>query len=131
MTGFSDEQKLLQDSVARFVSDQYEFNTRRKILSTDTGYLPEHWAQFAKLGWLGAAFSEEDGGLGGSATDVAVIADELGKGLFVGPFYKWRHHRWWSCREDRECCPESALACAFNQRRATTRICLCRASIEI
>ena len=86
MTGLSDEQKLLQDSVERFVRDQYEFTTRRKILATESGYLPEHWSQFAELGWLGAAFAESDGGLGGSPTDIAIITDGLGKGLFVGPF---------------------------------------------
>ena len=86
MTGLSDEQKLLTDSVERFVNDRYEFSTRRKILATESGYLPEHWSQFAELGWLGAAFREDDGGLGGSPTDIAIITDELGKGLYVGPF---------------------------------------------
>ena len=86
MSGISEEQKLLKDSVERFVRDQYEFNERRKILSTDSGYLPAQWSQFAELGWLAAPFSEDDGGLGGSPTDMAIIADELGKGLYIGPF---------------------------------------------
>lgn len=86
MSGFSEEQKLLKDSVEKFASDQYEFSARRKILATDSGYLPKHWTQFADLGWLGAPFSEADGGLGGTCTDVAIIAEVLGKGLYVGPF---------------------------------------------
>ena len=86
MSGLSDEQKILKDSVEKFVADQYEFTSRRKILATDSGFLPEQWSQFAALGWLAAPFCEEDGGLGGSPTDIAVIADELGKGLYVGPF---------------------------------------------
>ena len=86
MSGLTDEQKLLKDSVERFIGDQYEFNTRRKIISTESGYLPEHWSQFAELGWLAAPFSEDDGGLGGSSIDIAILADELGKGLYVGPF---------------------------------------------
>ena len=27
--------------------------------------MPANWTQFAELGWLGMAFSEEDGGYGG------------------------------------------------------------------
>ena len=50
----SDEQKLFQDSVTRFVASEYDFMARRKILETETGYLPEHWATFAELGWLAA-----------------------------------------------------------------------------
>ena len=86
MSGLTDEQKLLKDSVERFVGDEYEFNTRRKILSSDPGYLSKHWTQFADLGWLAAPFSQDDGGLGGTPVDIAIVADELGKGLYVGPF---------------------------------------------
>ena len=86
MSGLSEEHKLLKDSVEKFMAGQYEFAARRKILATDSGFLPEHWTQFAELGWLGAPFSETDGGLGGTSTDVAIIADVLGKGLYVGPF---------------------------------------------
>ena len=86
MSGLSEEQRLLKDSVEKFVAGQYEFAVRRKILTTESGFLPEHWTQFAELGWLGAPFSEADGGLGGTSTDVAIIADVLGKGLYVGPF---------------------------------------------
>ena len=58
----SDEQKQLQDAAERFVRDKYAFENRRKIAATEKGWLPENWAQFAELGWLGMPFSEEDGG---------------------------------------------------------------------
>ena len=53
----SDEQKQLQDAAERFVRDKYTFENRRKIAATERGWLPENWAQFAELGWLGMAFS--------------------------------------------------------------------------
>ena len=51
----SDEQKQLQDGAERFVRDKYTFENRRKIVATERGWLPENWAQFAELGWLGMA----------------------------------------------------------------------------
>ncbi|MCZ6831312.1 MAG: acyl-CoA dehydrogenase family protein [Gammaproteobacteria bacterium] len=40
----------------------------------------------AKLGWLALPFAEEDGGLGGSAMDVAVLMEEFGRGLVAEPY---------------------------------------------
>ena len=82
----TDEQRLMATSVERFVAEQYEFSTRRKIIATEPGFSPQHWHQFAELGWLALPFSEPDGGLGGSIRDVTVIAEGLGRGLFAGPY---------------------------------------------
>ena len=84
--GLSDEQKLLRDSVRRFIAEEYEFNTRRRILDSEQGFLDEHWSTFAELGWLAAPFPESDGGLGGSLLDTVVVMEALGKGLFAGPY---------------------------------------------
>lgn len=86
MPALTDEQKLIQDSVARFVRDKYDFTKRQEILGGEKPFLAEHWRQFAELGWIAAAFKEEDGGLGGSLGDIAVIQEQLGQGLYVGPY---------------------------------------------
>jgi alkylation response protein AidB-like acyl-CoA dehydrogenase len=83
---FSEEQIMLRDSVARFVQDDYTFETRRKIVESAAGISPENWQTFAQLGWLSIPFAEEYGGFGGSATDLALVMEELGKGLVVEPF---------------------------------------------
>ena len=83
---YSDEQQMLQDSVQKFVSSQYDFDTRRKIIKSDKGYSDENWALFAELGWLTVPFREEDGGFGGSAVDLMVVMEEFGKGMVVEPF---------------------------------------------
>lgn len=80
------EQQALADSVIRFVEREYDWETRTKVIRSDTGLEPSHWATFAELGWLGAGLSEEAGGFGGSAIENAVIAQELGKGLVTEPF---------------------------------------------
>jgi alkylation response protein AidB-like acyl-CoA dehydrogenase len=72
--------------VARFVQDDYDFDTRRAIASSDDGMSRENWQTFAELGWLSVPFAEELGGFGGSAVDVMVMMEELGKGLVVEPY---------------------------------------------
>ena len=81
----SEEQQMLQDSIARFVNNDYDFDSRAKIIKSETGYSTEHWALFAELGWLMVPFSVEDGGLGGSATDLMVVMEEFGKGIIIEP----------------------------------------------
>lgn len=83
---YSDVQQMLQDSVQKFVSKSYDFDTRTKIVASEEGYSKENWQLFAELGWLAVPFSEESGGLGGSAVDLMVMMEEFGKGNLVEPF---------------------------------------------
>lgn len=83
----SEEQQLLQDSVARFVADHYSLDARRKLADSTLGFSEDHWRQFAELGWLALPFAEEDGGLGGTAIDAMVVMEQLGKGLVLEPFF--------------------------------------------
>jgi len=83
---FSEEQTMLRDSVARFVRDDYDFETRRAAAANDRGHAPENWRTFADLGWLSIPFAEEHGGFGGNALDTMVVMEELGRGLVVEPY---------------------------------------------
>jgi len=83
---YSDEQKLLIDSVERFVLDDYDFDTRKAILKSEDGFRRDLWQQFGELGWLAVPFAEEDGGLGGSAVETMIIMEAFGKGLVVEPY---------------------------------------------
>ena len=83
---FTEEQTMLRDSVARFVQDEYHFDTRVAIAESEQGYSPEKWQTFAELGWLSIPFEEEYGGFGGSAVDVMLVMEELGKGLVLEPY---------------------------------------------
>jgi len=82
----SDEQQMLQDSIARFVQNDYDFDSRAKSIKTDLGYNAGHWKLFADLGWLMVPFTVEEGGLGGSAADLMVVMEEFGKGIVIEPF---------------------------------------------
>jgi pimeloyl-CoA dehydrogenase small subunit len=83
---FTEEQSMIRDSLSRLIREQYDFDTRRKVVESESGWRPEMWAQFAELGLLMAPFSEEDGGLGGGPIDAMVVMEEFGKGLVVEPY---------------------------------------------
>ena len=80
------EQRLLQDSIQKFISTQYSISERNKFITNDHGYDNSNWQQFADLGWLAMTFSEEFGGLGGSLVDSMIMLEAFGKGLVVEPF---------------------------------------------
>ncbi|HEX7759206.1 MAG TPA: acyl-CoA dehydrogenase family protein [Caulobacteraceae bacterium] len=84
---FTEEQSMLRDTVASYLQDKYDFETRRKITASEAGWRPDYWKAFAEeLGILGAPFSEELGGLGGGATENMVVLEEFGKALVVEPY---------------------------------------------
>jgi hypothetical protein len=84
---YTEEQQMVRDSIARFVQDDYDWDTRRAIVESDEGMSRDNWATFAELGWLSIPFAEADGGFGGDIVDLTVVMEELGKGLVVEPFF--------------------------------------------
>ena len=83
---FSDEQRLLKDSVNRFVAKNYGLEARRKLVSSEDGFGLQNWKTYAELGWLAVPFSEDSGGLGGGPVEVMVLMEAFGRGLVVEPF---------------------------------------------
>ena len=62
---YTDTQDMLRDTLARFLADTYDFETRKKMIASDAGRDPGIWRALAtELGILSAPFSEEQGGLG-------------------------------------------------------------------
>jgi alkylation response protein AidB-like acyl-CoA dehydrogenase len=84
---YTEEQQMVRDSIARFVQDDYDWDTRRAIVDGAEGMSRDNWQTFADLGWLSIPFAEADGGFGGSVIDLSVVMEELGKGLVVEPFF--------------------------------------------
>ncbi len=85
---FTDEQELLRSSIQRLLRDQYDFDTRRKIIATEEGWSRKHWDGFAELGLLAAPFPEEFGGLGAGPLASMIIMQEFGRNLVVEPFFE-------------------------------------------
>lgn len=83
---FSEEQDLLRDQARGFLTDKCPNSVSRAILEGDPGAADELWKEMAALGWTGTAIPEEYGGVGMSAVDLCVIAEELGRALAPTPF---------------------------------------------
>jgi alkylation response protein AidB-like acyl-CoA dehydrogenase len=83
---FNEIQSMLDDSVEKFIANDYDFETRQKYAASKRGYSPEVWQTFAELGWTSVPFSEDDGGFGGGPTDLMVLMLRFGKGLVVEPY---------------------------------------------
>lgn len=83
---FTEEQTLLRNSVQKFIQGTYDFETRRKVSKSDLGWRKEVYGQIAEMGLLGVAMPEDFGGLGGSAVDAMIIAEEFGRGLVIEPW---------------------------------------------
>ena len=82
----SEEQSMLADSVARFIENDYDFETRQKIAASELGYSKELWQTCAELGWSAVLFDEVDGGLGGGTIELMLMMEQFGRGLVVEPF---------------------------------------------
>jgi alkylation response protein AidB-like acyl-CoA dehydrogenase len=80
------DQVLLRDSVLRYLARRYDFNERRKIAESPSGWSREHWADFAKLGLLGAAVSEEAGGFATGQREAQIVMQAFGRHLVIEPY---------------------------------------------
>jgi len=82
----NDDQRLLKDSLDKFVRQRYGDEHRRATIHQKQSLDPAIWAQFSDLGWLALPFSEADGGLGGSLVDTMIVMEAFGRGLIVEPY---------------------------------------------
>ncbi|RDJ98307.1 acyl-CoA dehydrogenase family protein [Paraburkholderia lacunae] len=82
----TEDRRMLADTLNRFISEQYGFETRDRIARSAEGFSAELWNRFAELGMIGALFGETQGGFGGGGFDIAVVFESLGRGLVVEPF---------------------------------------------
>lgn len=80
-----DDRVLIQDSVDKFILDNYSFDTKEQR-HAEFGPYGGSWSNFAELGWLALPFSESAGGLGGGVVDVQVLMRAFGKGLISEPY---------------------------------------------
>ncbi|HTH28949.1 MAG TPA: acyl-CoA dehydrogenase family protein, partial [Sphingobium sp.] len=62
----SEEQRMLADSVDRFVQSRYDLDKRRAYQAEPTSFSNENWNMLAELGLTALIVPEGDGGLGAS-----------------------------------------------------------------
>ena len=82
----TEEQRLLQDSVARLLGDRYGFEQRKGYMKSADGWSREIWGQFAELGLLGLPFGEDEGGFGGGPVETLLVAEQIGRFITLEPW---------------------------------------------
>jgi alkylation response protein AidB-like acyl-CoA dehydrogenase len=83
----SEERELLSESLNSYFAEQYSFESRRALTdaSNADGFSRDHWAEYAKLGWTGAALPEANGGAGGGMTELAIVMAASAQALAQEP----------------------------------------------
>lgn len=81
----SEDHQMLSDTLRRYLSDTCDIETRNTQAFVAPYHASKSWEGLAELGVIGAFVSEEQGGFGGTAQDVSVVFEELGRGLCPEP----------------------------------------------
>jgi alkylation response protein AidB-like acyl-CoA dehydrogenase len=84
----SEEQQMFVTSVERFAAP-IDVEARRRLRLSSTGYDRARWQSLAELGLIALAAGEDAGGMGGSAVDLALVAEAIGKANAPDP---WLEH---------------------------------------
>jgi len=85
---FSEDQEQLRDAVKRWVSKDYTFERRNKIITAGKGaggFDAAAYQELAGLGLAGLNVPETHDGLGMGAVDAMVVMEELGRGMVMEP----------------------------------------------
>jgi alkylation response protein AidB-like acyl-CoA dehydrogenase len=83
---YTEEQLALQETLRRFIARDYDFERRRALTRSASGFSADAWAQYAELGLLALPLPEDYGGLGGNGVDVMVVMEQVGRGLLLEPY---------------------------------------------
>lgn len=84
---FTQEQKQFADALRRWIDKDYGFEQRKKIIHSEAGVSDTAWNTLVELGMTALPVPEEQGGFNGSAIDMMVVMQELGRGLVVEPYF--------------------------------------------
>lgn len=84
---FGPEQEELRRTVRQFLDKTSPEAEVRRVMATEQGYDADTWHRMAEeLGLLGLAIPEGYGGAGAGFTELGIVAQEMGRALFCGPF---------------------------------------------
>ena len=84
---FTAEHEALRDAVRSFARNALGEAELRKAIDTGLGYDPTAWARMAtELGLPGLAVPERFDGSGAGLIELAIVAEELARVLYSGPF---------------------------------------------
>jgi alkylation response protein AidB-like acyl-CoA dehydrogenase len=94
---YTEEQRMLADTVARWLAGEGERAPGNRDLATGAGdshagpgsegaFWAQRWSGLADLGVLGLNIAEEHGGLGATPVETLIVMQAFGRALFAQPF---------------------------------------------
>ena len=83
----TDEQRLLQDSIASLFADHYAFDAHRRYSQEPEGWSRSMWRRYADLGLLGMPFEERYGGSDGGPVETMIVMEAMGRALALEPYF--------------------------------------------
>lgn len=83
---FSDEQRLLAETVGDYLEQERDFLARRAQLAAGVTLAPRVWKHLADQGLLALPRSEAVGGMGGSIVDLVAVAMRFGAAMVTEPY---------------------------------------------
>lgn len=84
--GISQEQALLQQTVADFLAKECPVGRVRELFDAEAAHDPELWKGLSELGLAGLLVPERFGGAGLGMVDLALVAEVIGRAATPGPF---------------------------------------------
>jgi alkylation response protein AidB-like acyl-CoA dehydrogenase len=85
-SAITEDHIALSDTVSDFLTKRGSRAAARALLEAPDEGLPPFWDDVRGLGWLGLHVPETNGGSGFGLPELAVVVEELGRGLAPGPF---------------------------------------------
>ena len=82
---FNEEQQLLADSVRKYLAASYDFEARKKLIASTSGFSQPAWTIFSEMGLTAIPFAADAGGFGGGAVDMMAAMEAFGESLVVEP----------------------------------------------
>ncbi|MFT4799900.1 MAG: alkylation response protein AidB-like acyl-CoA dehydrogenase [Candidatus Azotimanducaceae bacterium] len=84
----TEDQQQFKDVVQRFFADKSPPSAVRQLMATSDGYDPAVWQQMSsELGLTGSHIPEAYGGFGFGPVELGLVAEEMGRRLYCGPFF--------------------------------------------
>ena len=84
---FNQDQQQFSDALRRWIEKDYTFEQRKHIVLSPTGTSDAAWTMLAELGMTALPVPEAQGGFAGTAVDMLVVMQEIGRGLVIEPYF--------------------------------------------
>ncbi len=84
----TDDQKTFRDVVSRFLAVKSPPVVVRQLMASKHGYDADVWKQLCgEVGLAGTHIPEQYGGFGFGPVELGIVAEEMGRHLYCGPFF--------------------------------------------